>query len=138
WVAEHLKGEAREKLDVYFNIDNGIGPIYGWYLQEMKSVQPMFDAWLAPLKDFGAKRNTIEAIGSTDHLSFSDVGVPGFNPIQSYVNYDIRTHHTNMDTADRLDVKDIHQAAAVMAWFAYKSAMMDQKFPRPEPKPEQR
>ena len=42
-------------------------------------------------------------IGATDHLSFLDVGVPGFQAVQEYVNYDVRTHHTNMDTAERID-----------------------------------
>lgn len=135
WVAQHLAGEAnaaaREKLDVYFNIDNGTGPIYGWFLQNTPSVRPLFDAWLEPLKPVGARRNVMEAIGSTDHLSFTDVGVPGFNPIQDYANYDIRTHHTNMDTAERLDVRDIRQAAVSMAWFAYNAAMTTERIPRP-------
>ena len=38
WVAQHLSGDAnaaaREKFDVYFNIDNGTGPIYGWFIVE--------------------------------------------------------------------------------------------------------
>src|SRR5262249_10991211 len=135
WVAEHLAGDknadGRAKFDVYYNIDNGTGPIYGWYLQNMQSVASLFDAWLAPLKDLQARRNVIEPVGSTDHLSFTDVGVPGFNPIQDYVNYDIRTHHTNMDTLERLDEKDISQAAVVMAWFAYNSAMAKDKIPGP-------
>ena len=135
WVAQHLAGDAnraaREKFDVYFNIDNGTGKIYGFYLQDNRAVQPLFDAWLAPLKDLGARKNTMEPIGSTDHLSFIDAGVPGFNPIQDYADYDIRTHHTNMDTNDRLDVNDIRQAAIVMATFAYQSAMADRKLPRP-------
>jgi hypothetical protein len=134
WVAEHLAGEknadARAKFDVYYNIDNGTGPIYGWYLQNMQSVGSLFDGWLAPLKDLQARRNVIEPVGSTDHLSFTDVGVPGFNPIQDYVNYDIRTHHTNVDTVDRVNTADIRQAAIVMATFAYRSAMADQKIPR--------
>ena len=138
WVAQHLAGDsntvARGKFDVYFNIDNGTGPIYGWYLQNMEAVRPLFDAWLEPLKSFGARRNTIEPVGSTDHLSFIDAGVPGFNPIQEYANYDVRTHHTNMDTVDRVDVNEISQAAAVMAWFAYNSAMTDAKIPRPAPR----
>ena len=66
----------------------------------------------------------------TDHLSFNDVGVPGFNPIQDYSNYDIRTHHTNVDTADRLSVQDIRQAAMSFAWFAYNMAMAERKIPR--------
>src|SRR5262249_43218743 len=128
WVAKHAAGE---KLDVYFNIDNGTGKIYGWYLQNMEAMRSWFDGLLEPLMDFGARRNIIEPIGATDHLSFTDAGVPGFNPIQDYVNYDVRTHHTNMDTVERLDVKDIQQAAVVMAWYAYNAAMREEKFPRP-------
>jgi carboxypeptidase Q len=135
WVAEHLAGDAnraaREKFNVYFNIDNGTGPIYGWYLQNSEAVRPLFDAWLEPLKSYGARRNIIEPVGSTDHLSFIEAGLPAFNPIQDYGNYDVRTHHTNMDTVERLDVKDISQAAVVMAWYAYNAAMAEQKIPRP-------
>jgi hypothetical protein len=137
WVTEHLAGPAnaavRDRFDVYYNIDNGTGKIYGWYLQNQEEVRPLFDSWLEPLKSIGARRNVGEPVGSTDHLSFTDVGVPGFNPIQDYANYDIRTHHTNMDTADRLDINDIKQAAIVMATFAYESAMADRKLPRPKP-----
>src|SRR5579862_1667247 len=135
WVAQHLAGdanaEARKKLDVYFNIDNGTGPIYGWSLQNVEAVRQRFDAWLDPMKSMGARRNIIEPVGSTDHLSFIDVGVPGFNPIQDYGNYDIRTHHTNMDTVDRVDVNEIRQAAVMMAWFAYNAAVDDRRIPPP-------
>jgi Zn-dependent M28 family amino/carboxypeptidase len=138
WVTQHLAGPAnaaaREKFDVYYNIDNGTGKIYGWFLQNQEEVRPIFDSWLEPLKSIGARRNVGEPVGSTDHLSFTDAGVPGFNPIQDYGNYDIRTHHTNMDTDERLDVNDIRQAAIVMATFAYQSAMTDRKLPRPSTK----
>jgi carboxypeptidase Q len=138
WVLEHLAGDknkaAREKMDVYFNIDNGTGPIYGWYAQGDAAAKQIFDAWLEPLKEAGARRNVIEPVGSTDHLSFIAAGVPGFNPIQDYTNYDIRTHHTNMDTADRLSVADIRQAALMMAAFAYDAAMANPKLPRPQTK----
>jgi hypothetical protein len=132
WVAQHR--DSLDQLDVYYNIDNGTGKIYGWYLQNMESVRALFDSWLEPMKSIGARRNVIEPVGSTDHLSFIDAGVPGFNPIQDYTNYDIRTHHTNMDTDDRLDVNDIRQAASVMAWFAYSAAMRDEMLPRPPAK----
>jgi carboxypeptidase Q len=130
WVAQHLTGAEKENFDVYFNIDNGTGPIYGWYLQNMEAIRSLFDTWLEPLKNLGARRNIIEPVGSTDHISFTDAGVPGFNPIQDYANYDVRTHHTNEDTVDRVDVNEIRQAAAVMAWFAYNAAMSDAKIPR--------
>jgi carboxypeptidase Q len=134
WVTQHLAGQAnaaaREKFSTYLNIDNGFGPIYGWYLQNKEEVRPIFDGWLEPLKKIGARRNVIEPVGSTDHLSFIDAGVPGFNPIQEYGNYDIRTHHTNMDTVERLNVEDLRQAAVVMATFAYQAANLDRKIPR--------
>jgi len=133
WVAQHLAGDAntaaREKFDVYFNIDNGTGPIYGWYLQNNAEVRSLFDGWLDALKSLGVRRNTIEPVGASDHLSFIDAGEPAFNPIQDYVNYDVRTRHTNMDTVERVDEKDIQQAAVVMATFAYHAAMLDRKIP---------
>jgi len=97
----------------------------------METVRPMFDAWLEPFKDLQARRNVTEPVGATDHLSFIEAGVPGFNPIQDYVNYDVRTHHTNMDTVDRVNVADIRQAAVVMAAFALEAATVEQKIPRP-------
>jgi carboxypeptidase Q len=134
WIAQHLAGDAnalaRAKFDVYFNVDAGSGPIYGWYLQNREDVRPIFDAWIEPLKQFGVRRNVIDSLGNSDHVTFNDLGLPGFNPIQDYVNYDVRTHHTNMDTPERLQVKDIRQAALVTAWFAYQAAMAEQKFPR--------
>jgi hypothetical protein len=135
WVSEHLAGEknqaARDQFDVYFNIDNGTGPIYGWFAQNDAAAKRMFDTWLEPLKESGARRNSLEPVGSTDHLSFIAAGVPGFNPIQDYVNYDVRTHHTNMDTEERVNIADIRQAALMMAAFAYDAAMAGQKMPRP-------
>ena len=134
WVAQHLAGDAnaaaRAKFSVYFNIDNGTGPIYGWFLQNKEEVRPIFDSWLEPLKAIGARRNVGEPVGSTDHLSFIDAGVPGFNPIQDYVNYDVRTHHTNMDTVDRMNVDDLREASVVMATFAFNAANLDRKLPR--------
>ena len=136
YVAQHLDGDAnaaaRDKLSVYFNIDPGSGPVYGFYLQDQANAGPIMDAWLEPFKDLGAHRNIAESIGSTDHLSFTAIGLPAFNPIQDYVNYDVRTHHTNMDTFERVQERDLQQAAVVFASFAWHAAMRDQKMPRPK------
>jgi carboxypeptidase Q len=135
WVAEHLAGDAnkaaRDKFNVYFNIDNGFGPVFGFYEENSEAAAQLFDRWLQPLKAVGARRNVFEGVGSTDHVSFRDVGVPGFNPIQRYDNYDVHTHHTNMDTVERLDPKELAEAATVMATFAFNAANSDRKFPRP-------
>jgi carboxypeptidase Q len=134
WVAQHLVGDAnrqaREDFAVYFNIDNGTGPIYGFAMENNEGAKPLFDAWLAQFRDIGARRNVNMKITSTDHVSFIAAGVPGFNPFQSYENYDVRTHHTNMDTRDHVNPEDIRQAAIVMASFAWQCAMLDDRLPR--------
>jgi len=134
YVAQHLAGDpntaARERVSVYLNIDPGMGPIYGWYSEKSDAAKALFDEWLAPLRDLDGRRNVIEGITNTDHLSFKAVGVPGFNPVQDYVTYDVRTHHTNADTYERIRAQDLEQNAVSLAWFAYNAAMMDGKFPR--------
>ena len=124
-----------DKLAVYLNSDPGSGPIFGWYMEENAAAKTIFDAWLDPFKDFGARRNVTGKIGSTDHLSFTALGVPAFNSLQDYVEYDQREHHTNMDFADRVSVDDLKQNAIVQASFAWMAAMRDQKIPRPAPIP---
>jgi carboxypeptidase Q len=137
WVDAHLSDSAsggaaaRGKLSMYLNIDPGKGPIYGFYMQGNQAAKPIFDAWLEPFRDIGARRNIPESIGSTDHLSFTRVGVPGFNPIQDYVGYDVREHHTNMDTFDRLQIDDLKQNAIILASFLYHAAMRNEMLPRP-------
>ena len=87
--------------------------------------------WLEPFKDLGARKNVPQNIGNTDHLSFTAIGLPGFNPIQDYVDYDVRTHHTNVDTFERVREADLKQAAIILASFAYHAAMRNEKMPRP-------
>jgi carboxypeptidase Q len=137
YVAQHYAGDtnvlARDKLSVYLNSDPGTGPIYGWYLEENPAVQPIFDAWLAPFKDLGARRNVMARIGNTDHLSFTALGVPAFNTLQDYTDYDTREHHTNMDFAERVKPDDLKENAIVLAAFAYHAAMRRELLPRPRP-----
>jgi hypothetical protein len=132
-VRDHLDGDAhkaeRDRMDVYLNIDPGKGKIYGWYLENNEAVKPIFDAWLAPFTDLGAVRNVRQGIGSTDHLSFIAAGVPGFNPVQDYVDYDIRLHHTNADTSERVDLQDVKQNAVVLASFLYHAANRAEMIP---------
>lgn len=120
----------RERLAVYLNSDPGTGPIYGWYMEENAQAKTVFDSWLAPLKDLGMRRNVTGKIGNTDHLSFTALGLPGFNSLQDYVDYDTRTHHTNMDTSERVKISDLKQSAIVLASFAWQAATRDEKILR--------
>lgn len=132
-AAEHAK------LSGYFNIDNGTGKIRGIYLQGNDMVRPLFEAWLEPFHDLGATTVTIRNTGGTDHQSFDAVGLPGFQFIQDPVEYGTRTHHSNMDTYDRIQKGDLMQISAIVASFAYNTAMRDEMLPRkPLPKPQPR
>ena len=118
------------KVSGYFNVDNGTGKIRGVYLQENESVAPIFQEWMKPFKDLGMTTLTMRNTGGTDHLSFDAVGIPGFQFIQDPVEYETRTHHSNMDVYDRLQPEDLKQMAVIVASFVYETAMRDQMLPR--------
>ena len=127
----------QQKISGYFNVDNGSGKIRGVYLQENASVGHIFQQWIAPLQDLGVSTLTMRNTGGTDHEAFDSVGVPGFQFIQDQLDYGARTHHSNMDTYERLQPEDLAQAAVVEAIFVYNTAMRDQMLPRkPLPHPE--
>jgi Zn-dependent M28 family amino/carboxypeptidase len=123
-------GPEYDKLDAYFNLDNGTGKIRGVYLQGNEAVRPIFREWLAPFKDLGAQTLTISNTFGTDHLSFDRVGLPGFQFIQDEIEYDTRTHHSNQDVFDRIQGDDMQQAATIMAAFLYNTATRNEKLPR--------
>lgn len=122
--------EEFKNFSVYFNDDNGTGKFRGIYLQGNESARSIFHQWLHEFNDPDAQTISISNTGGTDHLSFDNAGLPGFQFIQDPLDYDSRTHHSNMDVYDRLQKDDLRQAAAMMAFFAYKAAMMEEQFPR--------
>jgi len=120
----------QQKISGYFNVDNGTGKILGVYLQENVAEAPIFTQWIEPLKDLGVTAISVRNTEGTDHESFDAVGVPGFQFIQDKLDYSSRTHHSNMDTYERLQPGDLAQAATVEAIFVYNTAMRDQMLPR--------
>ncbi len=139
YVANHF-GNARtmelkpehEKISAYYNLDNGTGKVRGVYTQGNTAAAPIFQAWLSPFKDLDAATVTTSNTGGTDHLAFDAVGIPGFQFIQDEIEYNTRTHHTNMDTYDRLIADDLKQSATIIAAFVYNTAQRDTKIPRKE------
>jgi Zn-dependent M28 family amino/carboxypeptidase len=118
------------KLAAYFNSDNGTGKVRGIWLQSNLAARPVFEAWMAPLHDLGVTTIGPRSVTSTDHLSFDNAGVPAFQFMVDRLEYNSRTHHSNMDTFDRVQRDDMVQQAAVIAVFAYNAAMRDEKLPR--------
>lgn len=130
--ADMVLKPAHKMVSAYYNLDNGTGKIRGIYLQGNEAAGPIFEKWLQPFHDLGAKTITINNTGGTDHLSFDAVGIPGFQFIQDEIEYNTRTHHTNMDTYDHLVPEDLKQAATIIASFVYNTAQLDEKIPRME------
>jgi hypothetical protein len=133
------KGKEYDKLSSYFNIDNGTGRIRGVYLQGNAGVAPIFKQWLDPFRDphwfskdteLGAYTLSMSNTGGTDHLSFDAIGLPGFQFIQDPIEYDTRTHHSNMDVFDRIQADDMKQMSTIVAAYVYQAAMMDEQMPK--------
>lgn len=134
WPIEPLPGHALHTA--YFNIDNGSGRIRGIHAQQNMAAGAVFEQWLRPLHDLGATTVAYRSVGSTDHIPFDRVGVPGFQFIQDRLDYFGRTHHTHLDTLDYIRRDDMMRNAVILATFLYQAAMRDEPLPR-KPIPQQ-
>ena len=129
---------AHAKLSAYFNMDNGGGAIRGVYLQGNEAARPVFAAWMEPFRSLGMTTLSIRSTGSTDHVAFDEVGLPGFQFIQDPLEYGTHSHHTNMDLYDRIQAEDLMKNSVVIASFVYHAANRDVLLPRkplPRPRP---
>lgn len=125
-----IPGAELERISAYYNLDNGSGKIRGIYAQENLAAAPIFEEWLRPWHDVGATIVTQRNTGSTDHVSFDAVGVPGFQFVQDPLDYSTHTHHSDLDTLDHSVEDDLKQAAAIVAAFAWNTAQRPQRMPR--------
>jgi carboxypeptidase Q len=137
YVREHLGDlttmqlkPEHANLSAYFNSDNGTGRIRGVWLQSNPAVRPIFEEWIAPLKDLGVVALGPRSVASTDHVSFDNIGIPAFQFMVDRLEYNSRTHHSNMDVYDRVQRDDMVQQATVIAVFAYNAANRDHMLPR--------
>jgi hypothetical protein len=131
-----LKPEQK-LVSVYFNLDNGSGRIRGIYDQGNTAADTIFSQWMRPIADLGATTVAQHNTGSTDHISFDAVGIPGFQFVQDPLDYETRVHHSNMDSYDHLQMEDLSQAATVIAIFVSQASMRPDMVPRKaQPKPE--
>lgn len=129
-AGEITKKENYDNFSAYYNIDNGTGQARGIYLQQNEGLRSLFRTWLQPFSDWGANTVSYRNTGSTDHIAFDRVGLPGFQFIQDPIEYSTKTHHSNMDYYERLVEQDLARTSVIVATFVYHSAMLDEKLPR--------
>jgi carboxypeptidase Q len=132
YVADRNTKEKKaewDKISAYYNLDNGSGKIRGIYLEGNDMLVPIFEKWFEPFHELGANTVTRRNTGSTDHVAFDAVGVPGFQFIQDPIDYG-KGYHTNMDVYERMQFSDMTQAAVIIAALVYNTAQRDEKLPR--------
>jgi hypothetical protein len=131
-LARHFADDASaRRLAVMLNDDPGLGKVLGFYMQNNEVAKGVFDRWLEPFTDLGARRNILEGIGSTDHVPFDEAGMPAFTAVKDYTAYDQRSRHGDGDFPEYSKVEDLQQSAIVLASFAWHAAIRDRPIPRP-------
>ncbi len=124
------------RFQAYFNLDNGAGSIRGIYSQGNRAVIPIFREWIEAVRDLGMTHVSARSTGSTDHISFDSAGLPGFQFIQDPLEYEPKTHHTNLDFFEALQPEDMRRNSVLLAAFAMLAANHPGKLPRqPRPPP---
>jgi carboxypeptidase Q len=116
------------KLQAYFNQDYGPGQYRGIYLQGNEGARRLMTAWTEPFRDLGMTAVSSLGVGSTDHISFDRVGLPGFQFLQDRVGS--TGGHTNLDFFDTLPVDELKTNAVIVAAFAWHAAMTEERVPR--------
>lgn len=126
--------EGYAGFSAYYNLDNGTGGVRGIWLEGNQAAGPIFSSWmeLPELSALGVDIVGPRTVGSTDHVAFTRAGLPGFQFIQERLEYRSRTHHTNMDTVDRVQADDVRQQAMVAAIFAWLTSQHSEIIPRPD------
>ena len=121
------------KLDCYFNVDTGTGRVRGGSVFGPPEAAAILRRALDPFSDlgvFGASATSSRATGGTDSTSFNNAGLPGIGMSQDPIEYNSLTHHTNLDTYERIVPEDVKGDAVVLAASVWYVANLDQMIPR--------
>jgi Zn-dependent M28 family amino/carboxypeptidase len=138
YVKQHF-GSAEEpkpewaKLDAYFNVDSGTGRLRGASVFGPPSAAAVLRPVLAQFADWGmagAIPTSSRAVGGTDSTSFNNAGLPGIGLQQDPIEYNTMTHHTNLDTYERIVPEDVQHAAAIVAAAVLHLTNRDEMLPR--------
>jgi len=133
------------KLDAYFNIDSGTGRPRGAGVFGPAAAADVVRDAMMPFADWGftgVMASDSRRTGGTDSTSFNNAGLPGIGLAQDAFDYGSFTHHTNLDTYERIYEQDVRAGAVEIASAVYALAMADQMVPRfkdsemPKPVPE--
>jgi Zn-dependent M28 family amino/carboxypeptidase len=138
YVKEHFGSAespepAFDKLVAYLNIDTGTGQLRGASVFGPPAAAAALREIVAPFADlgiYGANATAGRNLGGTDSTSFNNAGLPGVGFQQDPIEYNSHTHHTNLDTYERVIEEDVKKAAVIVASTVYHLSMRDEMLPR--------
>jgi len=125
YVEAH-KGELDRIQAVLVN-DMGSGATKGWQLQGREEARAPMARAVAPLNDFGVREISLRMMGGTDHASYDRMGVPAFSAIQEGLDYMSHTHHSQVDTFERVVPEQAIQSAQALAVTAWELANLEER-----------
>lgn len=120
-------------LDAYFNVDTGTGRLRGGSIFGPPEAAAILRPVFAQFEDWGiegALSTKSRAVGGTDSTSFNNAGLPGIGLQQDPIEYMTMTHHTNLDTYERIIPDDVQKASAIIAAAVLHLANRDEMVPR--------
>ena len=138
YVKEHFGSAENPKPEFakfagYLNIDTGTGKARGASVFGPPEAARILRDALGAVKDLGVAGATVTAsrnVGGTDSTSFNNAGLPGIGFGQDSIEYGSHTHHTNLDTYERVIEEDVKASAVTVATLLYQLAMRDEMLPR--------
>jgi Zn-dependent M28 family amino/carboxypeptidase len=138
YVKEHFGSFETQKPEFaklvgYLNIDTGTGQLRGASVFGPAPAAAVLREILAPFQDlgiYGASASTSRVVGGTDSTAFNNAGLPGIGFQQDPIEYNTHTHHTNLDTYERVIEEDVKKAAVIVASTIYHLSTRDDMLPR--------
>jgi hypothetical protein len=121
------------KLVAYLNIDTGTGQLRGASVFGPAPAAATLREIFAPFQDlgiYGASTSSSRVVGGTDSTAFNNAGLPGIGFQQDPIEYNTHTHHTNLDTYERVIEEDVKKAAVIVASTIYHLSMRDDMLAR--------
>ncbi len=119
------------KVICYFNIDSGAGSVRSVMVFGPEDARNVMKEAIAPFADLGAGGAMAflsRKFGSTDSSSFSHAGVSTVDMMQNSAGYGA-THHTNLDTYERVTPDEIIKGTTVIAAAIWHVANREQPLP---------
>jgi carboxypeptidase Q len=124
------------KFSAYFNIDTGTGRLRGASVFGPPEAAMVLSQIFKPFEEFGifgAGTGRSRNRGGTDSTSFNEAGLAGIGGSLDGIEYNSHTHHTNLDSYERIVVDDVKKNAVITASLMYHLAMRDELLPRFKP-----